>query len=176
MVLLSENFDSSGATYTPSPSALGAGTDYRVAFTNIFHAPPDYWVITNPATAFFMTGDASFGDHTSGSGQMFFFDGAASTSTRISYTTLNLVAGVTYTFSFWGTCSNNGDIPVLSGKLDGQTIVGSTNLTTITGVWLPYTVTFTVATTGLHTLSIVDLNTDFAANDGAIDDVLLTSR
>jgi hypothetical protein len=162
----------------PSPTALGAGTDYTNVPTGTYHDPPDYRIVTNPATAF-PNGDPSFGDHTSGTEQMFFFDGAETATTRIWYDTVTLNAGTTYMFSFWGASSNNSPgaaVPLLIGEINGTPIAGSVALTTVNATWLQYTATFTVSSTGSYTLSINDEDVAFFANDGAIDDVLLTHQ
>lgn len=174
VTLLSENFDASGNPYTPSATAIGASTDYSLTTQGAFTAPGQYRIITNPSTAF-TNGYTSYGDHTSGTGQFLFVDGAGSSSTRLWDDTLTLTAGTTYTFSFWGSSGGATAVPVLHPTIDGASLATGSDLTTVNGVWTQFTGTFTVATTGSHTLAIVDTMTPSSGNDGGIDDIRLTA-
>ena len=154
----------------------GFATGYTYVPENgtVFTVPGDYSVITNPATAF-TNGYLSYGDHTTGSGLMFFADGAAP-GLNVWSEDLNLAAGG-YTFSGWmsipdPSLANAATLAFLvNGAQDGGTFT-----VTEVGQWQEWTLHFNLTSGGNTMLSIQDTNPDFNAgyDDFTLDDLSLT--
>ena len=157
-----------GTAGTPSPFTANANTlwdegTYSVGTDpNLFH---DLW--------------ASFGDHTTGTGNMLLVNGAAS-PVNVWTGTLSspLVVGQTYEFSAW--VANLYPPPVgigttptapaqLQFSVDGNTI-GSAYTAPGVGVWSEFTATFVA---GSEPIAVLDLNTVPSGNDFALDDISL---
>lgn len=122
----------------------------------------------------------SFGDHTSGTGNMLIADGSPNNPpVRVWYQSVTLSAATTYSFSFWGHEVQGGGGPSadLVLELDGVAVAGSELALPASGSGTPWeqsTGTLTAAGSGPVTLSIVDLDTSGPFNDFALDDISLT--
>lgn len=127
----------------------------------------DYSVINNPATAF-TNGYLSYGDHTTGSGLMFFADGAAP-SLNVWGENLNLAAGM-YSFTGWAADPDPslGNAATLGLFLNGTQTGGTFSFAQV-GQWEEWTVQFNVTSPGNSFVSIRDTN----PNDGSFDDFTL---
>lgn len=149
-----------------------AGTAYTLIAAGSFSNPGQYRVVANPATDL-INGYVSYFDRTVGtaSGQMLFFNGANGPS-AIWQRSANLIAGAAYTFSYWGSSGSSTNNPALNLLIDG--IAGPT-LPTTAGAWASMSQTFTPMTSGVRVFSIIDQNFIGVGNDGAIDDILLTT-
>jgi len=134
-----------------------------------------YSVGTDPHA--FHSSWASFGDHTTGTGNMLIVNGAESPVTIWTGTlTFALVPGNTYEFSAWVAnlyppASDPLAPAQLSFSVDGSPI-GSTYSAPDVGIWHQFTATFVA---GSEPISVVDLNTIASGNDFALDDITLTA-
>ena len=152
-------------------------SDYTQIPTNhtYYTTPPDYAVITNAATSF-TNGYLSFGDHTTGSGNMLFFDGNGF-SYDIWRQAVTLAANTNYVFSFYATTPDGGtpagsDLASLAVRLNGVALGAGTVITGQGGSgWQLVSRAFTTAAAGSYTLAIYDLNGEPADNDDVIDDI-----
>ncbi|MFZ0707600.1 MAG: PEP-CTERM sorting domain-containing protein [Candidatus Korobacteraceae bacterium] len=155
----------------------GFTTDYTYVPGNgtVHTVPPDYSIINNPATAF-TNGYLSYGDHTSGSGLMFFADGGAP-SLNVWAENLNLAAGM-YTFTAWVADPdlNLANPETLDLFLNGTETNNSFTSTQV-GQWQEWTFSLNVVNSGNTLVSIRDLNQNYNAgnNDFTMDDLSLTS-
>ncbi len=151
-------------------------TDYTpvVANGSVYTTPPAYAVIANAGTAF-TNNYLSFGDHTTGSGLMLFFDGAGS-SLDVWRQSVTLAADTSYSFSYYATTPDGGtpspdQLGDLQTKLNGAAL-GETVITGQGGNgWQLITVPFTTNVAGAYTLAITDLNSAPYNNDDVIDDI-----
>jgi hypothetical protein len=124
----------------------------------------EYSVINNPATAF-TNGYLSYGDHTTGSGLMFFGDGAGPNLNAWAEN-VNLTAGE-YSFSAWVADPDPSLFnPANLALFVNGTQTGTTFTSTNVGVWQEWSFNLNVATGGNDLLSIRDIN----PNDGSYDD------
>jgi hypothetical protein len=137
--------------------------------------PPDYSVINNPATAF-TNGYLSYGDHTSGSGLMFFGDGG-DPSLNVWGENLSLSAGM-YTFTAWvadpdPSIANPETLDLYINGTETNNPFTSTQV----GQWQKWTFSFDVASSGNALVSIRDLNQNYNSgnNDFTMDDLSLTA-
>ncbi len=139
-----------------------------------------YTVDTNPNNVHNLW--ASFGDHTSGTGNMMIVNGAGSPVTVWNGTLSSaLVTGQTYKFSAWVANSYpppavEGTIPVAAALLQfsvgGIGQIGSSYTATGVGVWHQFSATFVAGTTPI---SVLDLVTTAGGNDFALDDISLVA-
>lgn len=134
-----------------------------------------YSVGTNPHS--FHASWASFGDHTTGTGNMLIVNGAASPVTIWQGTLSSaLISGMTYEFSAWVANlypPNQG--PVAPAQLNfsvGGNAIGTTYTAPDVAVWHQFTATFVA---GNAPVAVLDLNTAANGNDFALDDISLTA-
>lgn len=129
-----------------------------------------YAVGTDPK--FFHSGFTSFGDHTSGTGNMMVVNGSFTAGKKVWEQTIAppLVVGSTYEFSAWVA----NVYPVSPASLEfsvNGTALGTFSATG-SGTWHKFTATFVAAAS--TTASAVDLNLAFSGNDFALDDISIT--
>ena len=124
---------------------------------------------------------ASFGDHTTGTGNMLIVNGAAS-PVSVWQGTLNspLVVGQTYEFSAWVANLypppvGSETIPTAPAQLQfsiGGNQIGTSFTAPGVGVWSEFTATFVA---GSEPIGVLDLNTVPSGNDFALDDISLVA-
>jgi hypothetical protein len=163
--------------------AISGSTAYTLLPPGGMSSPGDYGVVSDPAAAY-TNGFLSSFDHTVGtaSGHMQFFDGA-DTPVAIWSQTAVLTAGTTYTVDYWSTWAvlapplrpsvgGNPLAPVTQLLVDGAAS-GAAIQTDST--WQTSSFTFVADHTGSYTFSIVDTNVVAYGNDGALDDIRLST-
>jgi hypothetical protein len=155
-----------GTAGTPSPITSNPNTLWDEG---------TYSVGTDPFS--FHSSWASFGDHTTGTGNMLIVNGAESPVT-IWQGTLNsaLIAGQTYEFSAWvANLYPPNQNPVAPAQLNfsvGGNPIGSSYTAPDVAVWHQFTATFVA---GSEPIAVLDLNTAQNGNDFALDDISLTA-
>jgi len=133
------------------------------------------YTVGNDNRAFNAAFPASYGDHTSGSGQYLLVDAAATALTVWQQTVTGLQPNKAYTFSFWLlNCipTNKARIQVRANGVDVGTAF--TNPTD-GGVWQLNTVTVNPGASTQLILQLRDLTLDAPGNDFGLDDVALTA-
>jgi len=138
------------------------------------YPPATYTVDTNPNNDH--PSWASYGDHTTGSGNMLVVNGWSPSSNQDAgpgpdfwTETVNVTPGTTYDFSFWGASSysqNPGQVQLL---VNGQD-TGDFSLDQV-ATWKNYTTSFNSGANSLLTLSFQETSGQFNGNDFAIDDI-----
>lgn len=142
----------------------GFSSDYSVGS---LYDPAVYGVGTDPSL--FHGAWASFGDHTSGSGNMLIVNGGMDASVDFWKSSASLATG-TYELSFYAT-STYPESPAKIQLLVNGSMVGDTGtLSPATGEWTKYSFAFT-ASSGMNSFSLRDLDTHFSGNDFAVDDI-----
>jgi gliding motility-associated-like protein len=117
----------------------------------------------------------SFGDHTSGTGNMFVVNGAAAANTIVWSQTITVVPNTDYNFSAW-VASVLTSVPVgqqaqLQFSING-TLLGSVYSAPLTGgTWSNFYVTWNSGTNTSAVITIVDQCTVTSGNDFALDDI-----
>jgi hypothetical protein len=164
------NFEAGWAGYTSG--------DFSSGYTPIPPGEGDHSLY--PEGAFTVTTDphlvhnlwASFGDHTTGHGQMMIVNGDTQNGVTVwaGHNSVALAAGW-YTFSAY-VASVYPDNPARLSFSVGNRTLGTLNATTDTPGWVEFSQTFWIAA-GSPTFSILNLNTDAQGNDFAIDDIHL---
>lgn len=143
--------------------------------TGGYTSPGQYGVVTNPATAF-TNGYASYGDHTTGTGQMLFVDGAGSNVSFWSET-IGVTPGTNYTLTGWAAAASGMNAPILQFFANGSQIGSDFTLGLNTGVWQQFTAAFNSGAATSINLSFVDANPTptSAGNDFTVDDISVSA-
>jgi hypothetical protein len=149
----------------------GFTTDYR-PYPGGLLLEGYYAITTNPHLVH--SDAASYGDHTTGSGNMMVANGALVPNTLLWSQTVVVDPATHYHFSFW----SSSWYPASPARL--EVLVNGVSLGTATaplqaGVWGQFTAAWDSGTATTATIQIFDRNTDFSGNDFAIDDLSLTS-
>lgn len=148
---------------------FGFSSDYTYSPTDYTPAAI-YSVDTNPNTHHGSW--SSFGDHTTGTGNMLIVNGSTSSANdRAWYQEVSLTAGMEYTFSGWGR-SQFSSSESLFVTLDNVEIA-TNDFVVQKDAWTFYTFDFTATSTGLATIAIEDRSSSFSGNDYSLDDLSL---
>ena len=116
---------------------------------------------------------ASFGDHTTGSGNMMAINGASS-PIDIWCQTITVTPNTYYDFSAWfanWSSDTTDDLPVIQFEINGVPIAGSFDFPHPDGVWTKYANSWYSGTDTTATICIHDSVTAASGNDFAIDDI-----
>lgn len=139
----------------------------------VLSAEGTYAVNTNPRNVH--TNFSSFGDHTSGSGQMFIVNGSP-TNNVIAWTqNIPVIANTDYVFSVWVTSASPANPAQLQFSINGNQL-GTTIIPagTADGTWQYFTTTWNSGNVSGNNIPIalVNKNTVANGNDFAIDDIV----
>jgi hypothetical protein len=118
----------------------------------------------------------SYGDHTTGSGNMFIANGAGDTSKIVWETsaTIAVTPGTLYYFEAWMSSAHPASPGSLSFKLSGDVsdaILGTGTAPATTGIWTPVSHTWHSGLNTSVTLFLQNANSASFGNDFAIDDI-----
>ena len=163
-----------GNLFVNGDFSLG-NVDFQTEYTNnqVNPSPGQYAIGTNANT--YSGAWASFGDHTTGTGNMLIADASTTSDTYVWQETLTgLVPGTTYTFTAYLATNNPGSPDPADIQLaeDGTLLGSALTLPTTAGQFVPLTTTFK-ATSPTGTFQVFDDNTDYAYNDFSLDDLSL---
>lgn len=145
----------------------GFESDY-IFDTDLSGPPGRYAIGTNPQD--FHPLFASFGDHTSGSGNMLVANGALLSDMAVWRQTISVLPGETYTFAFWAASvftESPGNLQMLVNDVP----LANIQLSTTTGLWQYLEADWNSDLSQTATLSIIDLNEGEFGNDFALDDI-----
>jgi len=140
--------------YTHSPGNInGAGT---------------YAVVTDPRS---VHGSAtSYGDHTSGSGNMMAVNGSTTQGETVWQQTIAVDTSTTYDFAAFISSWFQASPAQLSFSVNGD-LIGSLTAPAVTGVWESVFATWNSGASTIATISIENGNNAFGGNDFALDDL-----
>jgi hypothetical protein len=140
--------------------------------------PGTYTIGTNPSTVRGRFADwGSFGDHTSGIGNMFIANGGNSASTTVGSETITVTPSTSYLFSFWGATINaKSPSPtnlalLINGNSVGNNDLFPTNSPAAGGRWVNFAAIWNSGLSTSANLVLVDKNTATDFNDFALDDI-----
>lgn len=159
------NFSTGNTGFTTS-YALGTGGTWGPVSN-----AGTYSVTTNPNLAhsnFF-----SFGDHTSGTGNMMVCNGSAVANTVVWSQTISIVPSTNYIFSAWVASTENmnpGDEAQLQFSINGSLVGSVFNAPLTGGNWVNFFTNWNSGANTSATITIVDQNT-IGNNDFALDDI-----
>jgi hypothetical protein len=157
--------------------AIGFGSDY--VFSPSTGVPTGVFAVVNSPFPWNTAGPTFF-DHTSGSGLMHLSNGSANVNHRVWYSSISVVPGQTYTFSFWAASwGNNGGVdpsaPRVRVEVDSQQIGSDFAVQASNGAWTQWSGAWTPTVSGSVVLSIRNVNAVGFGNDLALDDLALVS-
>ena len=128
-----------------------------------------YAVTTDPNLTH--TNFASFGDHTTGTGQMLVVNGSAVANTSIWCQTITVQPNTLYDFSAWATSAVNSNPAILQFSINGNLMGTPFALSGATGAWQQFHTTWFSGTSTSATICITNQNTAPSGNDFVIDDI-----
>lgn len=134
-------------------------------------------ITTNPASL--CSCFVSIGDHTTGSGNMLFVDGADNNTGAFWTQSFTVLANSAYTLSIWASSlGTTGPQPVLRATINGANAIAATPLGYSTGntatTWQQFTAAFNSGSATSVTLSLFDDAQVYAYNDMVVDDISFT--
>lgn len=132
----------------------------------------EYTVNTNPHAVHIDF--ATYGDHTTGNGNMLLLNGSANFNMPLWCQTVNVAPNSVYNFSAWARTANWQNPAMLEVTINGTAIGPVYYLTADTGTWYQLSYTWNSATASTADICITDLSTWSAGNDFAIDDISFT--
>ena len=116
------------------------------------------------------TGTVSYGDHTSGYGNMMIVNGHTEPGVTLWEQTVAISPNTDYEFSLW--LSNwDGDPPAQLEYFINDISIGSSFTPDTTGEWIGFSELWQSGSNTTATIQIVDIETAWGGNDFAIDDV-----
>jgi gliding motility-associated-like protein len=130
--------------------------------------PGTYATATSPVLVH--TNFASFGDHTTGTGNMLVVNGAQVAGQNVWCQTVNVLPNTTYAFSAWLASAVNASPAQLQYTVNGVPI-GNLNASAFVGQWNNFYSLWSSGTATTAVLCITNLNTQQSGNDFAIDDI-----
>jgi gliding motility-associated-like protein len=128
-----------------------------------------YAIATSPSLTH--SAFASYGDHTTGSGNMMVVNGAATPNVSIWCQTINVQPNTDYQFSTWVSTAYTQSPAILQFSINNVLIGTPFNAPVTTGVWAKFFATWNSGSNSTATICITNQNTAVAGNDFAIDDI-----
>jgi len=117
----------------------------------------------------------SFGDHTTGTGNMMFVNGASIANQVVWTQNVSVTPNTLYDFSGWVSSLLSYPNPaVLQLFVNGSQVGANITASTVGGVWEQFSGQWDSGTSSLASLAIYDINLAFAPNDFALDDLSFT--
>jgi hypothetical protein len=158
------NGDFSAGTY-----GFTSGYNYG----GLYLAETTYAVNTDPRKENgFLT---SYGDHTTGTGNMLIVNGATSPGVTVWSQTLTVDPNTNYSFSMYVASCYGTNRAFLGVFIDNSQIGGSFYAPSTTGIWDQFNAQWNSGLNSSVTITIVDLNTAAMGNDFSIDDISIQS-
>jgi hypothetical protein len=117
---------------------------------------------------------ASFGDHTTGAGEMLVLNGSPIADTSAWSQTISVTGGKTYDFTVWVASSYPTSPATLNLSVNGTQVGSTFTASTTTGLWQQFSGDFT-ASSNSAALSIIDTNLTRSGNDFALDDISVSA-
>lgn len=119
---------------------------------------------------------ASFGDHTTGDGQMMIVNGSRAADTLVWSATVDVDAGTQYDFSAWAASTRYRSPASLAFAINGVVLDSPLLLPSDTGLWQQFSAGWNSGGSTTAVLSLINRNTEWNGNDFALDDIALTVR
>lgn len=148
----------------------GFSSDYTFVSNN--SSAQQYGIVTDPSP--FNSNFSSFGDHTSGSGNMMVVNGAASANQIVWEQTVSVTPDTIFDFSIWVATAVPSNPPELEFLVNSASI-GSFTASTTTGIWEEFATTWNSGTATLANITIIETSLQASGNDFALDDIAFSS-
>ncbi len=128
-----------------------------------------YCINSNPKATH--SGFATFGDHTSGGGNMMVVNAATAAGVKVWCQNINVEPGLDYEFSGWITSVYYKNPAILEFQINGELMGSQLSATSTVGEWLKYAATWNSELSENAEICLVNKNTAGGGNDFAIDDI-----
>jgi len=142
------------------------------SFNNNLFTETTYTVGTDPSK--YHSGVISYGDHTTGSGQMLIVNGAVIPNVTIWQQTVAVTPGTRYDFTgwarSWGGTTQDPSPALLQLQINGQTVGTSFQLPGALDHWAQFNWLWDSVSATTATIRLLDLNTAANGNDFSLDD------
>lgn len=162
-LVINGDFSNGNSGFTSSYS-LGTGGPFGPLSSESL-----YTIVTN--TAFAHTLFTSFGDHTTGSGQMMVVNGASIPNVNIWCQTINVQPNTLYDFSAWLATPYPNNPAILQFSINGSLLVAPFNAPNTLAVWSQFHATWFSGSNTTATICITNQSTALDGNDFALDDI-----
>lgn len=114
---------------------------------------------------------ASYGDHTSGTGNMMVVNGSGIANTNVWCQTIAVTPNTDYNFSSWFSTCVSSSPAILQFAINGTQLGTPATAPFATGVWAPFNATWNSGTSTSATICITNQNIATSGNDFALDDI-----
>ena len=120
---------------------------------------------------------ASFGDHTTGTGQMMIVNGSEVGGLRVWFeNNIPVLQNTTYFFSTWISTVFPQSPAQLDFSINGSAIGPTFTAPSTTGVWQQFFASWNSGSNTTANIALVNQNLAFTGNDFALDDIQLDTR
>lgn len=152
-----------------SAGNTGFTSGYTLVTDNNCYPETTYDMVVNPNNCHNLW--SSFGDDTTGTGNMMAVNGATSPNVTVWSETVNVSANTNYDLSAWIASSYPLSPAVLDFSINGAQVGTDFTASTTTGLWQQFNADWNSGASSSAVLTIVDLNTQADGNDFALDDI-----
>jgi hypothetical protein len=154
----------------------GFTSDYTLVSSTPGSLLPASVYLVGPNPSLYHSGFASYGDHTTGTGNMLIANGSNDITDFVWRTTaaIPVTPNTDYYFEAWMSSAISTSPAVLSFQLAGDVsnaTLGTGTAPTVTGVWQPVSHVWNSGANTSVTLFLQNANPAFGGNDFAIDDI-----
>ena len=154
---------------------IGFTTDYSYTTTSL--QPEGYYAVGTDAHHYHY-GFTGPHDHTTGSGNYMIVNGATGLNTNLWTQTVNVSPHTNYAFSVWGTNLSPYSQDYMANMqfaINGTQIGDIFQLPTTMDSWSQFYQVWNSDTNSVATITILNMNTQFAGNDFGIDDIFFAN-
>ena len=160
--------------FSAGNSGFASGYTFVTSSSNTNCYPEgSYSVTTNPINCHNLW--SSFGDHTTGTGNMLIVNGAPAANVPVWSESLAVQANTQYFFSAWVASTYTANPAQLNFLINGSQVGGTFTASTTTGLWQQFTASWNSGSNTTAALGIVDQNIIRSGNDFALDDLAFSS-
>lgn len=146
---------------------IGFSSDYQYLSPSLGEGV--YTIGTNPNSVH--SPFASFGDHTTGTGNMMIVNGSESPNQTVWQQTIDVTPNTEYNFAAWIASAISREPAKLQFSINATSIGDIFTAPTTPGDWQEFNATWISGSNTQATVSIVDLNLAFGGNDFTLDDI-----
>jgi gliding motility-associated-like protein len=114
---------------------------------------------------------SSFGDHTTGAGNMMVINGSVTANVSVWCQTITVTPNTWYNFSAWGASCVPSNPAILQFSINSTLVGTPLALSTTTGVWSQFNANWYSGANSVVNICITDQTTAPSGNDFAIDDI-----
>lgn len=172
------NGDFSAPTTNSTTRGFTSSYTYRSTSYNcagcccgVLSAEGTYTITTDPHIIH--TNFSSFGDHTSGTGNMLIVNGASTANVTVWTQNITVLPNTDYVFSAWATSVHPANPAQLQFSINGTPLGTTINPSSTTGNWQYFTTIWNSgSTSGTLPIALVNQNIIANGNDFAIDDIV----